>query len=197
MHDEFMTRGGVSSPMHRALLAEAADHLTAPHESRPMCQTHAGSGEGIGLGRDRDVVGGDFDGGRGGSGGDDADGAVCVPDAIVSHSAILVLRQAFSSVSDPVTLAWQVATVMHDAVWDAARWHMAVAAKEAGPLPLASSEPWEERDLEYWRRLVKGRPAAECEALWGRWSWGNEDLDDIGLSVGLPRTRLVPVEDRS
>lgn len=70
-------------------------------------------------------------------------------------------------------------------------------AAAAGPLPLASSEPWVEGDWPYWKRLVRGRPTAECEALWGRWSWGDEELDDIGASLGLPRARLVPATLRA
>lgn len=67
------------------------------------------------------------------------------------------------------------------------------ALASAGPLPLASTEPWVEPDDSYIERFAMGRAPGENEIFWHRWM-RHESIDAIGSSLGLPRARLVPAD---
>ncbi len=75
----------------------------------------------------------------------------------------------------------QNATAAVDVIYAAAQRVVA----EAGPMPLVSSEPWVEGDVEYEMRLP---PEYYPQALVAE----DGELDELGAEIGLPRARLVP-----
>ena len=73
---------------------------------------------------------------------------------------------------------------MVEAVYETAKFALA----SAGPLPLASTEPWVEDKQAYRERLRQFAPWID------KAEWQEFDIDEIGENIGLPRARLVPAD---
>ena len=202
---EFMIRGGAISVDHLSELHRAADDLTTLDESLrvpvdqdpgPWPDIAGGEDDPLPFAGPRRAVGGDLGPKRIGHAGPSeghrwASERVCEPSA---YPALPPERRELAAALDDLEVWGVFATLGVDATYAAAQRVMA----EVPSLPLAGTEPWVESDWPFWRRLIRGRSTAECEALWDRWSCTDEDFDDIGLSLGLPRTRLVlasPVQE--
>ena len=82
----------------------------------------------------------------------------------------------------PVDAVWAIVHHRVGKTWDDA---IAYAA-QAGPMPLASAEPWEEPDAEYRARLNRALAPLSLKCM-------DSQLDIHGRFIGLPRARLTPV----
>ncbi len=182
---DLITRGGFVSPIHRAAVMAAHDDLRAgPAEP---------AGGDFGVGRSSVHAGAGTAAGRAPEATQPNGEAMRKIHSLwmrpLSDAEAAELTAALGRDPGHITLlphnTWSDVMDEIEAIYAAAQRAMA----EAGPMPLAGSKPWVERDAEYRERLR----GILRRMLWTWDELDGDDLTNIGEEVGLPRARLVLV----